>query len=168
MSERIGVGNVCPSSRCSVARKTRGAHTGTTSDASALRDRSQPNHLFPKRRCFSPRLLLEVFFPHPLLEVFSPRRLLKLPAGPQALLNAHVQLLQSPSPLGIRGALAPMFVRKRVVRHGNPAPRAIPAHSQDFPGWMALLGLHGCFHCGIHGCHPWLFANSFPLTDDFA
>ena len=93
-----------------MGRKTRGTHAGTISAASSLRDRSQPNHLFLKRRCFFPRLLLEVFFPRPLLEVFSPHPLLKLPANPQAPLNAHVQLLQSPSPLSLRGAFAPMFV----------------------------------------------------------
>ena len=95
MCERIGVGNVCPLAALlgGLGRKTRGAHTGTTSDASALRDRSQPNHLFPKRRCFSPCPLLEVFFPRPLLEVFFPSMMLKLPAGSQTPLNANVQLL---------------------------------------------------------------------------
>ena len=49
-----------------------------------MRDRSQPNHIFPKRHCFSLR---------PLLKVFYPIVLLKPPAGSQSMFDANVQLL---------------------------------------------------------------------------
>ena len=51
---------------------------------------------------FSPRLLLDAFiFPRLLLDAVPPRPLPKPPGRPQALLYAHVQLLQPFFPLGV-------------------------------------------------------------------
>ena len=126
------------------------------SAASGLRDRSQPDRLFLERRCFFPRLLLDVFFP---------RLLPKPPLGrPQAPLYALVQLLQPPPSLSIRAATTPVLVAKRVVRHAHPAARTRPARSQDVAGRVALRCRHGCAHGGLHAE---LFVCPFPHGGGF-